>query len=232
MKSAAGRPSGSHPRAGAEDAPDHDGRVSRKERELLRHRTELLEATERLLREKPLHELTVQHIAAESEFSVGYIYRLFDNKSEIIAALVTERLRELRALVDESLGAAAHWERRAGRLLQSLSDWFERTPSYGARVTPHLKDFARTHPAVAAETAAFLEFYKNSIERLFSEAIDSGQLCEDEPGELARVFRALVTGFSEEALLYRPEHPGSITVDAPVIMRVIKRAFAPRGGDS
>ena len=67
-------------------AEANHGYLPRKERELKRHQAELLQATENLLARKRLHEITVQDIAAESEFSVGYIYKLFPNKEEILAA--------------------------------------------------------------------------------------------------------------------------------------------------
>ena len=232
MKSPSSRPLGAT-REPQHLAPALNGeRVSRREREFLRHRAELLEATECLLKKKLLHELTIQHIAVESEFSVGYIYKLFDSKADIIAALIKEKLRALRAVIEGGTGGPGPWEDRAGKLLEALSDWLQDTPSYGSRVTPHLKDFARNHPTVAAEFASFLEFYRNSIELLFSDAIRSGQLSEDEPGQAARSFRALVAGFSEEILLYHPDSLGTLAREAPLIVRIIKRAFAPNGGDA
>jgi AcrR family transcriptional regulator len=232
MKSPSSRAPGANPHPKREAPPPQGECVSRKERELLRHRVELLEAAERLLGKMLLHELTIQHIAAESEFSVGYIYKLFDSKAEIIAALIKDKLRALRAVIDDSTARSGPWEVRAENLLEAFSDWLERTPMYGSRVTPHLKDFAHNHPAVAAEFASFLEFYRNSIETLFSDAIRAGRLSEDEPGQAARSFRALLAGFSEEVLLHHPDSPGTLRHEAPLIVHIIKRAFAPQGGDA
>jgi AcrR family transcriptional regulator len=205
--------------------------VSRKERELLRHRAELLEATERLLGRRLLHELTIQDIAAEAEFSVGYIYKLFENKAEIIAALITDKLRTLRDLITDNMTGGKSWEDKAGNLIDALSEWFRRTPVYGSRATPHLKDFACNHPMAAAEFASFLEFYRNSIAGIFSEAAESGQITEERPGQAARTFRALIAGFSEESLLDPAYRPQTLAEEAPLILRIMKAAFPPRGGD-
>jgi AcrR family transcriptional regulator len=205
--------------------------VSRKERELLRHREELLEATERLLEKKLLHDLTIQDIAAEAEFSVGYIYKLYENKAEIIAALITEKLRTLRGLIAHNVVQGHSWENRSVNLMNALSEWFLQTPVYGSRATPHLKDFACNNPTAAAEFASFLEFYRNSIAAIFAEAIEAGQLCEEQPGQAARTFRALIAGFSEESLLDRVQRPRGLAEEAPLIVRIMKAAFSPRGGD-
>lgn len=231
MKSPASRPPGSTSKLRMPPEPDSGERISRKQRELLRHRAELLEATERLLSDTLLHDLTIQDIAAESEFSVGYIYKLFDSKADLIAALITEKLKSLRAVIEGSESPGDSWEERVTNLLVALTEWLRGTPIYGSRVTPHLKDFAHNHPSVAAEFAAFLEFYGNFIDRLFSDAVDAGFLREEEPGEAARSFRALVAGFCEEGPLSQTYDPGTLAAAIPLIIRMIKRTFAPLGGD-
>jgi len=204
--------------------------LSRKEREIQRHRLELLEAAEKLLARKRFHEITVQDIALESEFSVGYIYKLYPHKDDILAVLIRDKLSQLRSLIDRNLEAPGAWDERILNMLTAAFTWLDETPAYRSGVTPDLNLFARTHPGVAADLAGFLEFFRGRIQLLFSEGLRLGHLAEDEPGTIARTFRALMSGFSEDRLLEQsPEE--NLTKHAPLIVRVIKRAFAPEGSD-
>jgi AcrR family transcriptional regulator len=207
-------------------ASDTKLQLPRKEREIRRHRQELLEASESLLASKRFHEITVQDIAIESEFSVGYIYKLFPNKDEILATLIRTKLAELRSLIEENLAGEEDWNERLLRMLEVMFRWLEETPAYRSGACPDVDLFARTHPAVAADMSGFMRFFENRIQLLFSEAVRVGDLAEDEPGVIARTSLALVTGFSDDKLAeLRPQE--SLTKYAPLIVSVISRAFAP-----
>jgi AcrR family transcriptional regulator len=194
-----------------------------------RHRQELLQTTEILLARKRFHEMTIQDIAMESEFSVGYIYKLFPNKEEIVCAFVHGKLAELRILIEENLDAGGIWSERLLQMLNAMFTWLEQTPAYRSGVIPDFNLFARTHPGLAAELSEFKGFFEGRTQALFNEAVDLGHLAEDEPGTIARTFRALVSGFSDDKLL--EQRPGErLAAHAPLIVNIIKRAFAPKGG--
>jgi AcrR family transcriptional regulator len=75
-------------------------RQTRKEREKARHREFILEAAEAVFAERGYNGATVQEIAERAEFSVGYLYTLFENKEDVYVRLVelrvTEFLQDLR----------------------------------------------------------------------------------------------------------------------------------------
>ena len=218
----------SSPRLDRPDGTD-PSRLPRKERELIRHREELLEATRDLLATKPLPDLTIQDIARVSEFSVGYIYKLFESKEEILAALVREWLQELRAIVERHAGSPGNWEARVRGLLEDMFSWLRR-PAYSAGVRDNLEHFARTHPSVSGEFAAFMNFYIQSVLSVFSDAVRQGELTRENPETIARTFLALVSGFTQESLM-PGEHAHALEEDIPLIIAVIRRAFASEGGD-
>jgi AcrR family transcriptional regulator len=107
------------------DLPPAGERLPRRERELLRHRDELLRAADRVLRSKSLHELTIGDIAAESEFSIGYIYKLFPNKEDILVTLIRAKLVELRHIVEESISRFGTWQNRAETLAREILAWLD-----------------------------------------------------------------------------------------------------------
>ncbi|MBF0226045.1 MAG: TetR/AcrR family transcriptional regulator [Desulfobacterales bacterium] len=63
---------------------------SRKERENFRRRQEILEIALKLFSEKGFHNVTMQEIAKESEFSVGSLYNFFSNKEDLYNALIAD----------------------------------------------------------------------------------------------------------------------------------------------
>jgi len=66
-------------------------RLTRKKRELLRHRQDILDAALELFSKKGFHNVSMQEIAQKSEFAVGTLYKFFENKEDLYKALVIEQ---------------------------------------------------------------------------------------------------------------------------------------------
>ena len=66
-------------------------KMSRKEREFLRHRQEILEAALELFSGKGFHNVSIQEIAQKAEFAIGTLYKFFENKEDLYKALVLEQ---------------------------------------------------------------------------------------------------------------------------------------------
>ncbi len=64
--------------------------LSRRERENLRQREEILQAALRLFSEKRYHNVSMHEIAREAEFGIGTIYKFFTNKEDLYKALTME----------------------------------------------------------------------------------------------------------------------------------------------
>lgn len=65
-------------------------RLSRRERERLRHKREILDAALRLFSQKGYHNVSMEEIAKEAEFGVGTLYNFFKNKEQLYKSLVRE----------------------------------------------------------------------------------------------------------------------------------------------
>lgn len=63
-------------------------KASRKERERLRHREEILSAALRLFAEKGFHNVSMQEIAAAAEFATGTLYNFFPSKEDLFFELL------------------------------------------------------------------------------------------------------------------------------------------------
>jgi AcrR family transcriptional regulator len=69
--------------------------LSRKERERLRHREDILAAALRLFSRKGYHNVSMQEIAAEAEFATGTLYKFFPGKEELYTTMMRNYARKI-----------------------------------------------------------------------------------------------------------------------------------------
>ncbi len=65
-------------------------RLTRRERERLQHKREILDVALRLFSERGYYSVSMEEIAKEAEFSVGTLYNFFKSKEELYKSLVKE----------------------------------------------------------------------------------------------------------------------------------------------
>jgi TetR/AcrR family transcriptional regulator len=73
--------------------------LSRKERQNLRQRGEILQAALRLFSEKGYHNVSMHEIAREAEFGIGTLYKYFINKEDLYKALIMRVAEEHHAAI-------------------------------------------------------------------------------------------------------------------------------------
>jgi len=77
-----------------------DKKLSRREREKLRQRQEMLAAALELFSKKGYHNVSMHEIAEKAEFAIGTLYKFFKNKEDLYKALMMEKAEEYhRALM-------------------------------------------------------------------------------------------------------------------------------------
>lgn len=65
-------------------------KLSRKEREQLQRRAEILQAALELFSQKGYHNVSMQEIARRAEFAVGTLYNFFTNKEELYREILVQ----------------------------------------------------------------------------------------------------------------------------------------------
>lgn len=90
--------------------------LSRREREKLRQRQEMLAAALILFSEKGYHNVAMQEIAEKAEFAIGTLYKFFQNKEDLYKAMVLERCDQ--------------FEEALTRVLEGPEDEIEKLRSY------------------------------------------------------------------------------------------------------
>ncbi|MGC9023076.1 MAG: TetR/AcrR family transcriptional regulator, partial [Dissulfurimicrobium sp.] len=80
-----------------------DIRPTRRERERLAQRQEMLIAALELFSEKGYHNVSMHEIAERSEFAIGTLYKFFKNKEDLYRALMLEKAMEFHDTLNEVL---------------------------------------------------------------------------------------------------------------------------------
>lgn len=78
-------------------------KLSRREREKLRQRQEVLAAALDLFSQKGYHNVSMNEIAEKSEFAVGTLYNFFGSKEDIYKSLMTENSNRFHRALEDSL---------------------------------------------------------------------------------------------------------------------------------
>lgn len=115
-----------------------ENKLSRREREKLWQRHQMLDAALELFSEKGYHNVTMHQIAERAEFAIGTLYKFFKNKEDLYKALVMEKSSEIFIALIEPLS-------NAGDTLAILENYLETRARIAAEIAPLL----RLHMAVA-----------------------------------------------------------------------------------
>lgn len=118
------------------EAPAPNGQKSgvstRREREKVQRREDLLQAAKKVFFKKGLHTATIDDVAAEAEVGKGTVYLYFDTKETILAHLLLAGLEELVVLLeaayapDQKLAART----RLRRIANAYLEFFQTNPEY------------------------------------------------------------------------------------------------------
>ena len=78
-------------------------KLTRREREKIRHRGEVLEAALDLFSEKGFHNVSMHEIARRAEFAIGTLYSLFNNKEDLYKAIILDQSKRFHEALNEAL---------------------------------------------------------------------------------------------------------------------------------
>ena len=83
-----------------------DKKLSRREREKLRQRQEMLAAALELFSEKGYHNVSMHEIAEKAEFAVGTLYKFFRNKEDLYKSLIAEQADRFHEALTKAIEGA------------------------------------------------------------------------------------------------------------------------------
>lgn len=174
-----------------ESSPSTD----RRQRQRARRALHFLDAAQQVLEEEGSEGLTIARVAEQADAAVGTLYRYFDGKDGLLAAL---QVRAIQAFGDHLAERMSAPEAPLDKLRAGARAWrsfAEEEPSMFSLLDASLSD---PDPSLTVEAARAVEEALQPVlgrlERAFEQAVASGQLREGSPALRTRVLWATVHG--------------------------------------
>ncbi len=162
-----------------------DGQLSRRQRERLWHRQLILDAAEKLFSRKGFYQTNVQEIAEDAEFSVGFLYNMFENKELLYQELITARAEEYFQKTYEQIENANTPPDKLRAVLRTKLNFFERHRrffSIFANISSQMD--SGPPPMMSEDCMSRYRKYQQKLEEIFASGVRAGEF-EDFPSSVA-----------------------------------------------
>lgn len=204
--------------------------LSRKERDRLRRKTDILEAAEHIFALKGYEKATVQDIAEQAEYSIGTIYLYFKDKYDLYFSLLEEKLRSLLLTIKEKTAAVSTPRESLEVCVKENLAFFENN-----------KDFFKIFSSVSEELQYSLESkieksplmpaYLEYVEFLMQKAREEGLVRKEiDPFQAANVFLSGLKLMVTRWLRQDPKERRDLNSMANFIIDVIFYGIGQRHG--
>lgn len=127
-------------------------------------RQRIIKAARKLFDAKGFHATTTAELATEAAVSIGQIYRLFENKDDVILALVEENTRARIAEMDGIFGAIEQGKQSMFDAIKAIAR-LSMVKSDGGLSFEILAEACR-NPLVAERLTALVDCYRGGVRRL------------------------------------------------------------------
>jgi TetR/AcrR family transcriptional regulator len=183
-------------------------KISRKEREYLAHREEILLAAEKVFAAKGFFPTTMSDIAREAEFGTGTLYKYFKSKEELYFTLIDEKVEEINRLVKAELSQKTSAVERIKKVLGLQFEFFERNRDF-FRI--YISERSRVEWTVKDELGKGLHekmvAYINVLTEVMRQGIKEGEFRPLNPLDLAHALVGIVNSFVFEWMISRESYP-------------------------
>jgi len=169
--------------------------LSRKEREHVTRRQEILEAALKLFAEKGYHQTSMSEIAKAAEFSIGTLYGFFKNKEELFYMLFNEEIEGITRQVQDRLAPLQNPSAKLEAMLESLFDYFEKRHEAFDIFSANHKTF---DSSLKDNLGAMINekhiLFLRILSEMIQQGIEAGVFRPLRPEEMALTFMGLVNG--------------------------------------
>ena len=183
-------------------------KITRKEREYLAHREEILSAAEKVFAAKGFFPTTMSDIAREAEFGTGTLYKYFKSKEDLYFTLIDEKVEEINRLVRAELSQKISAVQRITKVLELQFEFTDRNRDF-FRI--YISERSRFEWTVKDELGKGLHekmvTYINSLAEVMKQGIKEGEFRSLEPVDLAHALVGIVNSFVFEWLISRKPYP-------------------------
>ena len=185
--------------------------LSRKEREMLQRRQDIIEAAEKLFQQKDYEEVTMQEIAQKAEFTRRTLYSYFKSKLDLVTVIVIESFSKMEEIIVKEIEKQQDPYQKLYTYGAQQYYFYLDNPSYYKLI--HYFDLAihnadtKLSPEVLEQLNAQSTVLSDLIYSIYREGIADGTFRQDLNIELAQDFFAKAWyGIIHQYILH-PQHP-------------------------
>ena len=183
-------------------------KISRKEREYLAHRGEILSAAEKVFAAKGFFPTTMSEIAETAEFGTGTLYKYFKSKEDLYFTLIDEKTDEINRLVKSELlqktSAIERIKKVLGLQLEFIErnrDFFRIYTSEGSRFEWTVKD------DLGKGIHDKMVTYIDTLAEVMRQGVKEGEFKSINPMDLAHALVGIVNSYIFEWLISPQSYP-------------------------
>ncbi len=164
------------------NSPANDTNISRREREKLAHRQDILDAATRVFAEKGFFGATLDEVAQEAEFSKGTLYLYFSSKDDLLYNVISSKTSRLTKIFHDTLIMKSSFKQELGELLKKLAEMaFAEKDFFSIFITQQAEFFKSLSPEKAQEICAVHSDFDKVVVSRIEKAIEEGELRDITP---------------------------------------------------
>jgi AcrR family transcriptional regulator len=102
----------------------NEAELSRREREQLHHKQQIMDAAMRLFSVRGFHTVSMQEIATEAEFAIGTLYKFFASKEVLYQEIMEQSTGRIMEIIGPILDGEADEREKIARMIRASIDIF------------------------------------------------------------------------------------------------------------
>jgi len=206
-------------------------KLSRREKDRLRHRAMMLSAALELFSEKGYPNVSMHEIAHHAEFAIGTLYKFFKNKEDLYNALLIDIAEQFHVTLAEILEEKEDCHHKIKKYIRVKGDLFMANAMavrlYFAEAFGGSFNLRAT---LTKELQAYYDDILNKLSDVFSEGIEKGVYRPIDPHYLAISLSSIVNSFLFYWLDDSEKHPFAENIS--VIEKIFfEGVLLPKGDD-
>lgn len=174
-----------------------DGKkLTRREKDRLRHRRMMLSAALELFSEKGYPNVSMHEIAHHAEFAIGTLYKFFKNKEDLYNSLLIDTAEQFHSTLDQALKEKGGCHQKLKKYVRSYGDLFMAS-AMAVRLyfAETLGGSLNLRAALTNDLHAYYDDILNKLSDVFSEGIEKGVYRPIDPYSLAISFMSNTNAF-------------------------------------
>ena len=170
--------------------------LSRKEREKLQHKEDILATALKLFSDTGFHNVSMQQVAEKSEFAVGTLYKFFESKEALFAELIGSCARRVSNILIPILDDSVDEKQKIVNYIEAHKQIIEdNAPSIRLYLSQNLPSALTLRPDVEPETDRVREVLRQKLSDIFKSGMHKGVFKSFDPSITALSLSAILESF-------------------------------------